>query len=161
MGSSDPDGRVEETLTRAHECFERREWRDAFTGLSSVDPGSLAIEDLERLAVAGYLTGNDEPSDDAWMRAHERCLGDDDPVRAARCAFWLGFNLLLRGDMAGSGGWLGRARTLLEDGRHDCAVQGLLLVVEALEHVDRGDGRAAYTLFERAGVIGERFGDRD
>ncbi len=88
-------------------------------------------------------------------------MRDGDPVRAARCAFWLGFNLLLRGDMARSGGWLGRARTLLEDGKHDCAVEGLLLVVEALEHVDRGDGRAALPPFERAGAIGERFDDRD
>ena len=95
------------------------------------------------------------------MRAHEMCLHDDDPARAARSAFWLAWNLLLRGDMARSGGWLGRARTLLDDGAHDSAVRGLLLVTEGLEQLDGGDPRSAYATFEHASAIGERFADRD
>jgi len=38
-------------------------------------------------------------------------------------AFWLAFHFLNRGDFARGGGWLARARRLLDDGQHDCAEQ--------------------------------------
>lgn len=82
-------------------------------------------------------------------------------TRAARSAFWLGWNLLLRGDMARSAGWLARARTLLDDSANECAVCGLLLIAEGLDQVDNGDARAAYETFDRARALGEQFADRD
>ena len=42
-------------------------------------------------------------------------LDRGDPVRAARCAFWLAFHLLIRGESARGGGWLARARRLLDE----------------------------------------------
>ena len=68
---------------------------------------------------------------------------------------------LLRGDMARSGGWLGRARTLLEESGSESPIRGFLLVVEGLEQLDGGDPRSAHATFTGAGEIGERFGDRD
>ena len=130
-------------------------------GLATVGPGKLDIDDLERLAVAAFLVGEDEQSDDAWMRAHEASLGRDDPARAATCAFWLGWNCWLRGDLARASGWLGRARTLVDDPRAECSVVGLLLIVDGLERIDEGDGRAAYDYFERARAVGERYDDHD
>jgi DNA-binding CsgD family transcriptional regulator len=81
--------------------------------------------------------------------------------RAARCAFWLAFGLLNRGELARAGGWLARARRLLDDGHLDCVEQGYLLLPVALERLAEGDAAAAYATFGQAAKLGDRFGDRD
>ncbi len=56
-------------LDRGREAFRRREWADAYTQLSAADrEAPLDVDDLERLAVAAYLTGDDAASTDAWVR---------------------------------------------------------------------------------------------
>jgi DNA-binding CsgD family transcriptional regulator len=152
---------VDASLARARASFERREWRATREAYRALDPASLAVDDLERLAVAAYLTGADEQSDTAWLQAHAMALGAGDERRAAACAFWLGWNLMFRGDMAGSTGWLARARTLLDGAAEECAVHGMLALVEALHRLDRGDLGPALAGFEQAGAIGERCGDAD
>jgi hypothetical protein len=147
---------VDASLARARASFERREWRAAREAYAEVGPATLAVDDLERLAIAAYLTGADEQSDAAWRQAHAVALGAGDEPRAAGCAFWLGWNLMLRGDMAGSTGWLARARTLLDGATEECAVHGMLLLVEALHGLERGDLGPALAGFERAAAIGER-----
>ena len=52
--------------------------------------------------------------------------------RAVRCAFWLGFGLLLRGEVAQSSGWLARGERLVEGSGRDGAGRGFLLVPEFL-----------------------------
>jgi DNA-binding CsgD family transcriptional regulator len=160
MGSAHPDAPTE-SLARARDSFEHRRWLDAFTALASADAADLGTDDLERLAVCAYLTGHDEKSDEAWTRAYERCLAARDSVRAAHCAARLGMNLLLRGDMARSNGWLARTRSSLAEVEQVCAARGLLLVVEGLEALDRGDLGAAYEAFEQGRAEGEHCGDRD
>ncbi|HEY7073111.1 MAG TPA: helix-turn-helix transcriptional regulator [Acidimicrobiales bacterium] len=152
---------VDASLARARASFERREWRAACEAFGAVDPETLAVDDLERLAIAAYLTGADAESDAAWLRAHATALGEGDERRAAGCAFWLGWNLMFRGDMAGSTGWLGRSRTLLDGAAEECAVHGMLSLVEALQRLERGDLGAALAHFEQAAAIGERCGDPD
>ena len=160
MGSGRPAD-VDALLARARAGFERREWHAVREAYGAVGPAGLAVDDLERLAVAAYLTGADDESDAAWLRAHEVALGAGDERRAAGCAFWLGWNLMFRGDMAGSTGWLARARTLLDGSAEECAVDGLLLVVEALSRLGSGDLAAALAAFEQAGAIGERCANPD
>jgi len=152
---------VDALLARARASFERREWRAAREAYGAVGSAGLAVDDLERLAVAAYLTGADEQSDAAWLRAHATALGAGDGRRAAACAFWLGWNLMFRGDMAGSTGWLARSRTLLDGSAEECPVHGWLLLVEALYGLERGDLGPALDRFEEAGAIGERCGDPD
>lgn len=150
------------TLDRGLDSFGRQAWGDAYTQLSRADhEGSLKPDDLERLAIAAYLVGKDPDSDDAWARAHHEWLRLGDPARAARCAFWLAFGLFNRGDAARGGGWLARARRLLDEGHPDCAEQGYLLVPVALQRLDEGDAAAAYATFEQAARIGDRFHDPD
>ena len=81
--------------------------------------------------------------------------------RAARSAFWIAFDLLLRGEMAPSSGWLTRAQRVLDDGDHDCVERGFLLVPVALGHLFGGDYAAALKQFSDAAAIGDRFGDVD
>ncbi len=120
-----------------------------------------APQNLERLAVAAYLTGRDGECDALRERGHRECLGRGEEVAAARCAFWLGFGLLLRGEEIRAGGWLGRAHRLLDEGRYDCPEQGYLLVPVAIAQLGAGDPAAARATYEQVGVIGERFADPD
>jgi tetratricopeptide (TPR) repeat protein len=125
-------------------------------------PGDpLAPEDLERLATAAYLLGRDADSIDIWAGAHHDLLRRGDLERAARCAFWLSFILLNKGELVRGGGWVARARRLLDDGQHDCVEQGYLLWGVAARSIFEGDNTSASASFAAAAEIGDRFGDRD
>jgi ATP/maltotriose-dependent transcriptional regulator MalT len=151
-----------DTLERGRASFERRAWADAFDKLSAADRESpLAPEDLELLATAAFLVGRDADCDEVLARAHTEWLRLGGAERAARCAFWLAFGLLNRGELARAGGWLARARRLLDDGDLDCVEQGYLLVPVAIQRLVEGDAAAAYASFGQAAKIGDRFADRD
>ena len=151
-----------DTLDRGRASLERRAWADAFDKLSAADRETpLAPEDLELLAKAAYLVGRDADRDEVLARAHGEWLRLGGAERAARCAFWLAFGLLNRGELARGGGWLARARRLLDDGQLDCVEQGYLLIPLALQRFAEGDAAAAYATFGQAAKIGDRFGDRD
>ncbi len=108
---------VTNALDRGRESFARQAWADAYAQLAAADrEAPLEPEDLERLAMAAYLVGRDADSADAWARAHHEFLSRGEAERAARCAFWLAFGLLDRGELARGSGWLARARRLLDDG---------------------------------------------
>jgi ATP/maltotriose-dependent transcriptional regulator MalT len=149
-------------LALGHEFFERQAWADAYAQLAAADREEpLALGDLERLATAAYLAGRDSACVSAWTRAHRESLRAGDVPRAARCAFWLGLPLLLKGDVAPASGWLARARRLLDGCRQDCVERGYLLVPAALQNLGEGDAASAYATFSQATEIGSRFGERD
>ncbi|WP_328993318.1 LuxR C-terminal-related transcriptional regulator [Kribbella sp. NBC_01245] len=147
------------SVGRGREAFARQDWAEAYDLLSAA--GQLERADLERLATAAYLIGKDGDSAEVWARAYQECLRLGETPRAARCAFWLALALLLKGDMAQGGGWLGRAHRLLEDTPRDCAEQGYLLVPAGLRLLAAGDAAAAYATFGQAAKIGDLFGERD
>lgn len=150
-----------DALDRGRHSFARRAWADAYAELSAADHDSpLEPPDLELLVTAAYLIGRDEVGDDLSARMYRECCAED-PARAARCAVWLGIQLLLRGEEARGGGWLARASQLLDEGEHDCAERGYLLVPVALGSMAKGDATAAYATFDQVTRIGERFGAPD
>jgi len=140
-------------------AFTRGAWAEAHRLLSAAPPDGLAAADLERLAVAAYLTGRDDAAVAAWERAHRRRLDHGEPADAAQCAFWAAFCLMLRGELAQAGGWLHRAETVI-DGR-ECAAAGYLLIPALLGALDAGEAVAARDLAVRVGEVAERFGDAD
>jgi DNA-binding CsgD family transcriptional regulator len=149
-----------DTLNRGREAFGRREWTDAYGQLSAAGrDGALKPQDLERLAIAAHLIGRADESADAWARAHHERLNHDDVDGAARCAFWLAFGLLQRGERARASAWIARARGLLDDTRRDSVVQGYLLLPVALQSVMEGDAATAYRTFCQAAEIASRFAD--
>jgi DNA-binding CsgD family transcriptional regulator len=151
-----------DSLERGRESFGRRAWRESYAQLSAADREvSLEPQDLERFATAAYLLGRDADSADIWARAHHEFLGRGDRERAARSAFWLAFGLLDRGELARGSGWIARARRLLDDGQHDCVVQGYLLLPAAIRCVVEGDAATGYKTFGQAAEIGDRFRDTD
>lgn len=155
------------SLAQGRAAFERRAWAEAYQAFAAHGrcagggPEPLEPDDLERLAIAAYLVGEDERSAQAWERAHLECLRREHPEQAARCGFWLGLALLLRGETARGGGWLARAGRLVEDGEPACAARGYLLVPAVLQALSAGDATRALGLATEAGGIATRCGDRD
>jgi DNA-binding CsgD family transcriptional regulator len=151
---------IRASLDRGRRAFAQRAWADAFSHLATADRESpLAPDDLERLAIVAHLVGRDAYCAEAWTRAHHAYVDRADVPAAARCAFWLGFNALLEGEPAKSGGWLARGQRLLDDPPHDCVERGYLLVLEALRYMFDGEFTPLHATFDRAAHIGQRFGD--
>lgn len=149
-------------LVRGREALRRRAWGDAYAQLAAADgDDGLDAPDLEGAALAAYLTGKDAECEELWARAHRSWLDRDEHCRAARCAFWLGLPLLLKGEVARGGGWLARGARLLDERGSDCAEVGLLLVPVALQALRDGDAARALETIGRAEEIGERSGDAD
>jgi len=145
-------------LERGRQAFEQRGWGTAYAALSELAAdGVLDASDLERLAAAAYLTGRDEEAVAAWTRAHQLLVDVDDAAGAVRCAFWVAFALLNRGDVAPAGGWIDRASRLLESGVPDCIERGYLRYVDALRRVLLGDVYGAFAGFREAAQIAEAF----
>ena len=145
-------------------AFEKGQWAAALDLLKIADARSaLDAEDLDRLATAAHLTGDDKTGIDARTRAHQAFLDRGDAVRAFRCAFWLGF--ALSNDptqQAQASGWLARGRRLLEErGQEDCAERGFVLCGTAFMKVGTGDIAGANEAFAQAARIGTRFKDTD
>ena len=102
-------------IDRGRTAFVERRWRDALDELRLADEQQpLDAEDLERLAITAHLLGEQEISDDAWARAHRHWSESGSAHQAARCAFWYGLGLVIRGEPARAGGWF--ARTAPPDG---------------------------------------------
>lgn len=141
-------------------------WSTRFAELQAVAAStSLTAQQLEDLAVAAHMLGEDEVGRDAWTRAHEthRRAGRDH--EAARCAFWLGWGLLIDGRSAPARGWIRRARRHAELARAVSGragqVDGLLGVVDAVHAMDEGDFRSAHDRFLAIRELGEELGDQD
>ena len=148
-------------LQPVRDAYARRAWTEAYQGFADVSPEDLAAVDLEQLAIAAYLIGNDDQSATAWEAAHRRHTQDGDVAEAARCAFWLALCLLLRGQMAQAGGWLGRTEAIVETAEVECAATGYLLIPALLGALEAGDAAGARAMAIHATEIGDRFGDAD
>ncbi len=152
---------VDERLVGGRQCYERRAWREACDLLATCDHASpLQDADLERLAVASFLTGEDEASDDAWRRAYRLYVERGERAGAVRCAFWLAFRLLNSGDLPGADGWIARMERLLGDAG-DSLDHGYLQYLSGLLAVFSGDLPKAEVDLDRSVQLAERNGDTD
>jgi tetratricopeptide (TPR) repeat protein len=149
-------------LERGRQAYERRGWLDAYESLSLANRAvPLRADDLELLATSASMLGRDQEYLDVLERAHHAYLDAGDALRAARCAFWVGTHLAIRGEMGGAAGWLGRARRLVDMEQRECVERGYLLVPRMMGLEEAGDYAAAYAAAVEAARIGEHFGDRD
>src|SRR5262245_15979886 len=115
-------------LERGREAYAARAWRDACEALSRADrESSLADVDLERLAWPAALAGNTGAFCAAVERLHDLRCAAEEPLRAARAAFWLGMRLFTTGEVGRASGWVGRLERLVEN-QSDCAERGYLLI---------------------------------
>jgi ATP/maltotriose-dependent transcriptional regulator MalT len=147
-------------LEPGRECYRRRAWDAAYELLAQADQSTpLGVADLERLATSAYLTGRPLDFHRSLDRAHHGYLETGDRARAARCAFWLGLDQLLRGEPGHATGWLARARRLVEG--LDCVEQGYLLLPVAEQLLAKSEWDVALRTAASAAEIGDRFGDAD
>jgi DNA-binding CsgD family transcriptional regulator len=141
---------------------DHRSWTDTYTRLANEDKENpLDPDDLEVLATAAYLIGRDTRSIEALTRSYQGALDLNEIDRAVRCAFWLGMQLMNRGERAHASGWFARAQRLIDEHNADCAERGLLLVPVALQLLGKGDSDKAFSVFEEAAAIGNRFNNPD
>jgi DNA-binding NarL/FixJ family response regulator len=151
-----------ELVSRGREAFARRAWVDAFESLSRADQAvPLGPDELELLATSAYMVGRDDEHVRALERAHHAHLDAGDTPGAVRSAYWIGHNLMLRGEMGPATGWFGRAHRLLEREERDCAERGYLLIPVLVGHAIAGDHAAAYETATEIAEIGTHFADRD
>src|ERR1051325_3646540 len=150
-------------LARGRDAFQREAWSEARSLLAEADrEAPLGAEDLERMATAAFLVGEDTASIEALTRAHHSFLEAGDTIHAARIAVWMTFSMFERPALqAQAAGWLARARRLFDDCGSDCAERGFLLCAEAMGRVRASDGAGASALFGQAVELGARFKNRD
>jgi DNA-binding CsgD family transcriptional regulator/tetratricopeptide (TPR) repeat protein len=153
---------IGDDLVRGREAYSSSAWKDAYESLSRAEQAApLAAEDLELLATSAYMLGRE----DEWLQLLERaCRRHSDAgavLPAARCAFWIGTQLAIRGDMGPATGWLGRAQRLVERDGTECVEQSYMLLPVAIQHEAAGDYEGAAATAATAVEAGERFGDRD
>ena len=148
-------------LQEGREAYERSAWAQAYDALARADQQEpLAAEDLELLAISAFMLGREDEQLQILERASHGHSEAGERRRASRCAFWIGMQLALRGEMGPATGWLGRAQRVLE-GEGECAEQGYLLLPVAFQHEAEGDYEGACATAAAAAEIGERFGDKD
>ena len=148
-------------VERARSRATERAWRTARELFLTADAQErLALEDLERLALAAYLSGDSATATEAWTRAMRSAAEAGDSQRAAQQAIRIGADLAFRGDSAPAMGWFGRAGTLVAD-RPECAEHAWLRTFGAVGRMFGGDPAGARPIFADGVTAGRRFGDRD
>lgn len=151
-----------EELGLGRASYASRAWSDAYRRLSRADEEApLAADDLLRLATSAYMLGRMDDFLDVIERTHHAYVADGDIPAATRCAFYLGVNLSLRGELARASGWFGRGQRLLERHGRDCAERGYLLLPGAMRQLGMGQYAEAEETAAAAVERGERFRDRD
>jgi DNA-binding CsgD family transcriptional regulator/tetratricopeptide (TPR) repeat protein len=149
-------------LEQGRGAYANRAWADAFEALSRANRGQpLEPEDLERLARSAYMLGLDDEYRAALEQAFHAFREAGDAARAARCAWWIGHNLLFVGQASPARGWFARGQRLLEREGSERVERGYLLIPTLLERSAKGEFAAAYTTAAEIAEIGEQFGDPD
>jgi DNA-binding CsgD family transcriptional regulator len=149
-------------LDRGRQAYDRRAWKDACDLLSLADrEDALPPVDLERLATAAFLIGREREFERALERAHGAYRDAGDRPGAARCAFWIGLRLFVRGRTGAATGWLARGQRLLDEEGRETAEAGYLLLPVAEQHLGAGEWERGRAIARAAIGFGTRLGDRD
>ncbi len=150
---------IVDDLERARAAFERRDWATAYDRLSSST--GLSAGDLQTLATAAYLVGDDDACIRALQRGYRLQVDDGDTLGAVRFAFWLALVLNTRGEVAIGNGWSARAERLLADQPEDVVERGYLRIHDFFRRLDQGDFPGALRVGEEIVEVARRFGDPD
>ncbi len=108
----------DDSLRQGMEALRRRDWAQAYAGLSTATAKAhtdLDAEALDGLAESAMWLGEYELSLATRQRAHTAFLKEGDLRRAAMTAIALALHYAARLRFAVAGGWYGRAERLLAD----------------------------------------------
>ncbi|MBV8756328.1 MAG: response regulator transcription factor [Deltaproteobacteria bacterium] len=154
-GEAAPATRAGDALAEGRAAFARRAWEVAYTRLADADAAGALVDaaDLAALGEAALWTARPAESIAARQRAFALYVDADQRDAAARVAADLFINFIVRGKFACGGGWLAKARRLV-DGRPDASALGYVAAMEALGLIAVGkldDGAACATTAMQAG----------
>lgn len=153
---------AETGIDQGRSAFHEHRWTEAYQTFREADKrGGLPAADLERLATAEILAGESTAGLETLTRSHEEYLVMGDAESAARCAGWMGMQLMFLGEQARAGGWFARGQRLVDELAEPSAVQGLLLLPVGLGKLYGGDPAGALQAFSRVAEFGQRFHDKD
>ena len=152
---------VVEELVRGREAFERREWAVAYDRLATVDPAELTAEDLASLGAAAFLVGDREAAVRALQHAFQLHVDQGATLAACRDAFWIALFFSESGEPAVGGGWVARARRLLDAGPGDPVEDGYLLIHRMFQHIASEQFAEALPLAVQIHEIGQAHGNAD
>ena len=154
--------RQSDELERGREAYAKQAWNSAYELLSRADESTaLGAQDLQLLATAAFMLGRVDDFLSLVERTHNAYVEEGDALAATRCAFYLGVNLIIRGEMARASGWFARGHRLVEREGRECAEQGYLLLPEAMQQLMTGSYAGAETAAAAAAEKGEKFRDAD
>ena len=147
------------TLDEGRAAFATQLWGEAYQQLAKANAQTaIELDDLERLALAAWLSGHDDASTDAWTRAHHEALRVGDPQRAARAGISIISGLIFRGDVPPAMGWLARVARVLAD-CEPCAEHAWIDIWNAFPRMFGGDPEGAERTFAAAVEEGKHFED--
>lgn len=154
--------RALDPLARAQEAYDNHAWRDAYEAYRAADAaGSLAGDNLDRLALAACLIGKDQEFIAYKERAHRANIAANRAERAARDAFWLSLLFLVTREVAQANAWVARGERLICDCGPDCVERGYLQLPVMEQMLRGGDVAAVHAMAADAVALGERCGEVD
>ncbi len=158
---------VDEALAAGDAALARGAWDDARASFEEVvrttegDVAHATAEALEGLSWAAWWLEDVEACLDARERAYLAYRDRGEVRGAARMALWLSDDHMeFRGAGAVAGGWLARARRLLDD-LEPCPEHGWLDLFAAHETLERHDHVAARRLAGQARGLGRQLAQLD
>lgn len=152
---------VVDDLHRARAAYERRDWLSAYRTLTDLDKSALTAGDYAALATTAYLLGRHNDCVQASQRAYQVNAEQGEQLAAARSALWLAMVLFEGGEAAIAGGWMERARRLLDEVEGDVVERGYLHQLLSYGHLVKGEFALAAASVAHVAHYGQLFHDPD
>jgi class 3 adenylate cyclase len=152
---------VQDPREAGREALRRHDWAGGYELLRRADDaGELEPEDLLMLGEAAMWVGQMDLVAGYFERAYRGYLAEGQTLRAAFVATWIAHNQKNNLQMAVAGGWMSRAKRLL-DLEDEAAEHGYWALQKSLDELNDGNFAEALQLAKKAEELGRRFGDRN
>jgi class 3 adenylate cyclase len=151
----------QDPLEAGREALRRHDWTGGYELLRRADEsGELEPEDLLLLGEAAMWVGQMDMVGAYFERAYRGYLQEGQTLRAAFVATWIAHNQKNNLQMSVAGGWMSRAKRLL-DLEDEAAEHGYWALQKSLDELNAGNFAEALRLAKKAEELGSRFGDRN
>jgi class 3 adenylate cyclase len=154
---------VQDPLEAGREALRRHDWNEGYRLLRHADESGdrdLAPEDLLLLGEAAMWVGQMDMVGAYFERAYRGYLQEGNTLRAAFVATWIAHNQRNNLQMSVAGGWMSRAKRLL-DLEDEAAEHGYWALQRSLDALNEGEFAEALEQARKGEELGRRFGDRN
>jgi class 3 adenylate cyclase len=151
---------VQDPLDAGREALRRHEWQEGYDLLRNADEErELGPEDVMLLGEAAMWSGHMDAVGPYFERAYRGYLQEGKTLRAAFVATWIAHNQANNLQLSVAGGWMSRAKRLL-DLEEEAPEHGYWALQKSLDELSAGNFGEAFQLAKKAEELGGRFGDR-